>query len=137
MGGAAVWSRVAQRRYLERLHADILRLQPLQARAAALRLQADKARGRVQWLDDYRGQTRRNLDLLNSITKLMEPPAWTSSVTITRDTVRLQGEAPQATALWKILDSSRILNTSKLDNNQPAQGGGESFIISGTRGAGR
>ncbi len=137
LAGAAVVSRLAQRSYLERVHAEISRLQPLQARAAALRTQADKARARVRWLDEYRTRTRRDLDLLNDLTGLVEPPAWTNSVSITRDAVRLQGEAPQATALWKILDSSRILNTSKLDANQPAPGGGEVFMISGTRGGGK
>jgi hypothetical protein len=134
LAGAAVWSRVSQRRYLERVHAQVLRLQPLQARSAVLRAQAAQARARVRWLDEYRGRTRRDLDLLNDITALVEQPAWTSSINITRDAVRLQGEAPQATALWKILDSSRLLSTSKLDNNQPASNGGESFLISGTRG---
>jgi hypothetical protein len=115
------------------VHAETAKLRPLQARAAALRSQAEQSRARARWLDEYRGRTRRDLDLLNEFTKLVEPPAWTNSVVIGRDTVRLQGEAPQATALWKILDSSRILNSSKLEFNQPATGGGESFLISGTR----
>jgi Tfp pilus assembly protein PilN len=137
LAGAAVWSRVAERRYLERLHAEIARLTPLQQRAAALDRNAAHALSRAQWLDQYRAETRRDLDLLHELTRLIEAPSWTRSIDITRDSVHVQGEAPQATALWKILDSSRLLRNSKLDYNQPSSAGGESFIISATRESGK
>jgi len=135
--GSAVWSGMSRRRYLDRLHQETSKLQPLGTRAASLRAQADQARVRVRWLDGYRGQTRRDLDLLNDLTRLMQPPAWTNSLAITHDTARLQGEAPQATALWKILDSSHVFASSSLNYNQPASGGGENFLITGNREAGK
>jgi Tfp pilus assembly protein PilN len=137
LGGAAAWSRVAERQYLDRMHAEIANLMPLQQRAAALSREASHALSRAQWLDQYRSQTRRDLELLHELTRLIEPPAWTRSIDITRESVRLQGETPQATALWKILDSSRLFRNSKLDYNQPSAAGGESFIISATREAGK
>jgi Tfp pilus assembly protein PilN len=137
LGGAAAWSRIAERQYLAQVRAEIASLQPLQQRAAALQRNAERARARTQWLDQYRAQTRQDLDLLNDLTRMIEPPAWTSSVGITRDSVRLQGEAPQAAALWKILDSSGLFKNSRLDSNQPAGAGGESFSISATREGGK
>ena len=137
LGGAAAWSRVAQRQYLDRVHAEIAALLPRQQRAAALSRDASHALSRAQWLDQYRAQTRRDLDLLHELTRLIESPAWTRSIDITRESVRLQGETPQATALWKILDSSRLFRNSKLDYNQPSANGGESFIISATRESGK
>jgi Tfp pilus assembly protein PilN len=137
LGGAAAWSRVAQRQYLDRVHAEIAALLPRQQRAAALSRDASHALSRAQWLDQYRAQTRRDLDLLHELTRLIESPAWTRSIDITRESVRLQGETPQATALWKILDSSRLFRNSKLDYNQPSATGGESFIISATRESGK
>jgi Tfp pilus assembly protein PilN len=137
LGGAAAWSRVAERRYLDRVHAEIARLAPRQQRAAALNRDAGHALARAQWLDQYRAQTRRDLDLLHELTRLIESPSWTRSIDITRESVRLAGETPQATALWKILDSSRLFRNSKLDYNQPSAAGGESFTISATRESGK
>jgi len=137
LGASAAWSHMAQRRYLDSLHAQIAQLAPRQQRAAALARQANNALARAQFLDQYRAQTRRDLDLLHQLTRLIESPSWARSIDITRDSVRLQGETPQAAALWKILDSSRLFRNSKLDYNQPSTAGGETFIISATREAGK
>jgi Tfp pilus assembly protein PilN len=137
LGGAAAWSRVAEQRYLDRLRAEIARLQPRQQRGLTLDRDAERARARAQWLDEYRGQTRRDLDVLNALTNLVEPPAWTNSLDITRDSVRLQGEARQAASLWKIIDGSGIFKSSTLDYSQPNAAAGESFVIRATREAGK
>jgi Tfp pilus assembly protein PilN len=137
LGGAAIWWRVSQRRYLDSLHAQIAALAPRQQRAAFLARESTHALARAQFLDQYRTQTRRDLDLLNELTRLIESPAWTRSINIDRDTVRLSGETPQATALWKILDSSRVFRKSNLDSNQPSGAGGENFSISATRETGK
>ena len=137
LGGAAVWWRVSQRRYLDSLHAQIATLAPRQQRAAFLARETTHALARAQFLDQYRTQTRRDLDLLSQLTRLIESPAWTRSISIDRDTVRLSGETPQATALWKILDSSRLFRNSNLDSNQPSGAGGENFAISATRETGK
>jgi Tfp pilus assembly protein PilN len=137
VGGATAWPRMTERQYLAQVRAEIAGLQPQQQRAAALQRNAERARARTQWLDQYRAQTRQDLDLLNDLTKMIEPPAWTGNIAITPDSVRLQGEAPQAAILWKVLDSSGLFKSSRLDSNQPAAGGGESFNISATREAGK
>ncbi len=72
-------------------------------------------RARAQLLDRLRNQTRGDLDALNELTRLVEPPAWTNSINLARDSVRITGEAPQAALLLKILDSSPLFENSALD----------------------
>ena len=80
-------------------------------------------------------QTRADLDALNELTRLIEPPAWTNSVDLTRDAVRITGEAPQAAPLLKILDSSPFFENSAPDMIQRSTSGGsgEMFQIHTTR----
>ena len=133
VGTAAVWSPISQRMYLDRLRSEIATLQPQQQRGQTLDRDTARARARAQWLDDYRGQTRRDLDVLKSLTELVEPPAWTGSLDIMRDSVRLQGEARQAASLWRIVDSAGLFKSSSLEFSQAIPGGGESFVIRGVR----
>jgi hypothetical protein len=95
-----------------------------------------QARARV--LDQFRQQTRRDLDALNELTKLVEPPAWTNTTILTRDTARITGEAQQASPLLKILDSSPLFEGSVPDSIQRSPGGnGEFFNIRMNRRAGK
>jgi len=123
------------RRYLKRLEAEIARVQPAALRAAALDRETERTRARTTLLDQYRGRTRADLDALNELTRLVEPPAWTSAIDLTRDTARINGEAPQAAPLLKILDSSPLFRDSQMDMDQhAAAGAGELFQIHATRG---
>jgi hypothetical protein len=136
-GGAAFWSRFSERRYLARLNAEIARMQPLQQRGQTMDRDAARARARAQWLDGYRDHTRGDLEILRSLTNLVEPPAWIATLDVTRDSVRMQGEARQAASLWKSVDSAGLFKSSNLDSSQPLQQGGESFVIRGAREAGK
>jgi hypothetical protein len=108
-----VYSRYADRQYLKNLDAEIGRLEPLARRAAALDREIDRVRGRSRLLDEFRGRTRADLDALNELTKLVEPPAWTSSIDLMRDSARISGEAPQASSMLKIIDSSPLFENSE------------------------
>jgi Tfp pilus assembly protein PilN len=133
-GGIWAYQSYADRKYLAELQKQIHRLEPQAQRAAALDRQFEKVQARVRLLDQYRGQTRADLDALNELTKLVSPPAWTNMVDLSRDTVRLAGEAPQAAPLVKILDSSPFFENSGTDLAQAAQGGtGEVFQIHASR----
>jgi Tfp pilus assembly protein PilN len=90
-------------------------LEPLAQRAAALDRDLGRVRARAQLLDRLRNQTRGDLDVLNELTRLIEPPAWTNSINLARDSVRVTGEAPQSALLPKILDSSPLFENSALD----------------------
>jgi hypothetical protein len=128
-----VRSRAAEHAYLAGLRAETVRLEPLLKRAQKLDRDAADARARAQWLDQYRTQTRRDLDVLSDLTSLIQSPAWTTGVDITRDTVKLQGEAAQATSLFKIVNSSALLKNTRLEYEQPNPAGGENFVISAAR----
>jgi Tfp pilus assembly protein PilN len=131
----AVWPKFEDRRYLHALEAEIARVEPAAARAAALERETERLRARTALIDQYRARTRADLDALNELTRLVEPPAWTNSIELTGDTARISGEAPQAAPLLKILDSSPLFRNSQMDMDQHAPGGaGETFQIHTTRG---
>ena len=127
-GAAAAFSGYANRQYLKKLDAEAARLQPLATRADALEREMDRLRARSRLLDQVRNQTRQDLDALNELTRLVEPPAWTNQIELGRDQARITGEAPQAAPLLKILDSSPLFQNSTLDNDRPSANG-ESFSI--------
>lgn len=132
-GGMLLWSNYADRQYLARLNADIARIEPVAARAAAVDRQIGKLRSQTEMLDRFRTQTRLDLDTLNDLSTRIEPPAWTNAVDINRDTVRLNGEAPAAASLIRILDASPFFENSVMDSVNRAPGGGEIFQIHTTR----
>ena len=136
--GAAIYSSYADRRYLSKLEAEIALYEPQAQRVATVDRQMSEMQARARVLDQFRQQTRRDLDALNELTKLVEPPAWVSSTTLTRDTARITGEAPQAPPLLKILDSSPLFEGSTPDSILRSQSGaGETFMIHMNRRAGK
>lgn len=125
-GAMVAYSAWADRQYLHKLNAEIARWEPQAKRASALDRETDRVRARAQLLDRFRKQTQTDLDTLNELTRLVEPPAWTNMIDITRESVRLGGEAPQVAPLVKILDSSPFFEgTDTLQQGRSAAG--ESF----------
>jgi hypothetical protein len=128
------YSRYAESRYLKKMQTEIAGLEPRAARAAAYDRQAAQLRSRAELLDQFRSRTRLDLDTLRELTRLIEPPAWTTAIDLTRDGVRVTGEAPQAAALLKILDSSPEFENSAPDVIQRStSGAGEMFQIHTSR----
>src|SRR5215469_9951589 len=114
-GGMLAYWKYAERRYLNELHAAIAQIEPAAARAAALERETLHLRARAELLDKYRSRARQDLDALNELTQLVSPPAWTSVIELTRDSARLTGEAPQASPLLRVLDSSPLFHNSVPD----------------------
>jgi len=114
----AVYSKYAENRYQRTIDEEIARLTPRKERANNLEKAYNDTRARTQLLDEIRGRTRADMDALNELTRLLEPPTWTSSIEIGRDTIRIGGESPQATSLVKILDSSPLFKNSALKVTQ-------------------
>jgi len=136
--GVAVYSSYADRRYLRKLEAEIAQFEPPAQHVATVDRQTSDMLARTRLLDQFRQQTRRDLDALNELTRLVEPPAWVSSTNLTRDVARITGEAPQAAVLLKILDSSPLFEGSTPDQIQRSQTGtGEMFQIHMNRRAGK
>ena len=125
MAAYAAWS---EKQYLKQIDAGIARLEPLHKRADSLDRETERARARALLLDQFRKQTRMDLDALNELTHLLEPPAWSNNIDLARDSVRIGGEAPQTAPLLKILDASPFFEKTEI---QMATGraSGEAFQI--------
>jgi len=113
--GIAVFAypRYADRRYLGLLQAQIQKLEPRAKQAIALDRQIAVTRNRTQVLDDFRQQTKTDLDAVREMTQLLHPPAWLNSLQMTREQVNIGGEAEQASTLLKLLDSSKYFQNSE------------------------
>jgi hypothetical protein len=79
-------------------------------------------------LDQFRGQTRADLDAFEELTKLLTPPAWSNSIDLARTTARVSGEAPQAAPLLKVLDASPLFENSEFQLIGRGNGT-ETFVI--------
>jgi Tfp pilus assembly protein PilN len=135
-GSMAVYASWSEKQYLKQINAEIAKLEPLRRRADVLDRQTAAFRARAQLLDQFRKQTRTDLDALNELTKLMEPPAWISSISVERDAVRITGDAPQTAPLTKILDSSPFFEKTETQMSTP-KGSGETFQIRTNRRRGK
>jgi len=123
----------ADRRYIGLVQAQIRMLDPLAKKAADVDRETINARNRSQTLDNFRQQTRQDLDALNELTHLLAPPAWLSSLQLTRSSVSITGETDQAAALIKLLDGSRQFQASSFSLPLQKSGGADLFTIRSTR----
>src|SRR5271157_1877413 len=101
-GSMAAYASWSEKQYLKQIDAEIAGLEPLHKRADSLDKETVRTRARALLLDQFRKQTRMDLDALNELTHLLEPPAWSNNIDLARDSVRVAGEAPQTAPLLKI-----------------------------------
>ncbi len=113
IGVFLVFPELDARRYRAELDAAARRLEPSVLRAQSLEKKATAERDRTAQLDDLRGRSQADLDILNELTRLLAPPAWSSSVEIYPDSVVITGEAEQAAPLLRLLDSSPLFQNSE------------------------
>jgi Tfp pilus assembly protein PilN len=128
-GAIVFYNSYADRKYLASIEAEIAKVAPMARHADDLDRQIQLARQRTLLLDQFRNQTRRDMDVLNELTRLVEPPAWVYSTQLARDSVMISGEAPQAAPLLRILDSSPLFTNSAFQSNGRLPNGSESFQI--------
>jgi Tfp pilus assembly protein PilN len=115
------------------LQAEIRKIEPRAHRAVELDRQIAVLRNRAQTLDNFRLRTKEDLDALNDVTNVLQPPAWLTTLQLTRDSLAIGGQAEQAAALLKLLDSSRQFRGSSFTSG-PAKGAdGEVFGIRSQR----
>jgi Tfp pilus assembly protein PilN len=123
----------SEHHYLDLLQAQIRVLDPLARKAADVDRETANARNRAQTLDNFRQQTRQDLDAMNELTRLLAPPAWLNSLQLTRTSVNITGETDQAATLIKLLDGSRQFQGSSFSLPLQKSGGGEVFSIRSSR----
>ncbi|MCX6637276.1 MAG: hypothetical protein NT090_19655, partial [Acidobacteria bacterium] len=129
LAALAVSGALENRRYLERLDAEIAKLEPRAKRLSQMEGQIAAARARTQLLDDFQKRSKSDLDALNELTGLLSPPAWLNSLELTRAGANLSGEAEQAASLLKILDASPMFQNSEFTMGITRIGGAEVFRV--------
>jgi hypothetical protein len=135
-GSMAAYASWSEKQYLKQIGAQIASLEPLRKRADWLDTATAHTRARALLLDQFRKQTRTDLDALNALTHLLEPPAWSNNIELARDSVRVSGSAPQTAPLLKILDASPFFEKTEIQMSTP-QASGESFQIRTSRRPGK
>jgi Tfp pilus assembly protein PilN len=118
-----------ERAYLKRLETEIHRLEPRALQASKLDAAATDARRRIDLLDEFRRRSQADADALRELTNLIAPPGWVQSLTVTRSEVQVAGEAEQAAALIKVLDTSPLFKESTFSNSVTRNGAAEGFVI--------
>ncbi len=135
-GSMVAYASWSEKQYLKQIGAEIASLEPLHKRADSLDKETRRTRARALLLDQFRKQTRTDLDALNELTRLLEPPAWSNSIDLARDSVRIMGETPQTAPLLKILDASPFFEKTEIQSSA-ARASGETFQIRTNRRRGK
>lgn len=130
---ALAYPSYADRHYVGLLEAQIRVYAPLARKAADADRQTIEDRNRSQTLDNFRQQTRQDLDALNELTQLLAPPGWVNSLQLTRNSVSISGETNQAAELIKLLDSSHQFQGSAFSLPLQKTANGEAFSIRSAR----
>ena len=132
-GASLAYSSWSEKQYLASIKREIAKLEPERKKAEALDKQAAQMRARAILLEEFRKQTRKDLDALNELTQLIEPPAWTQAAWISRATPSgWMAKRRTAAALVQILDASPLFERSEtLSVTRGANG--EAFQIRTTR----
>ena len=120
-------------KYLESLNAEITRLTPLASRSAKLDGEIAAARSRTLLLDEVRGRTKADMDVLGELTRILAPPSWLNLIEVTRTQVTLAGEAQQAAPLLEIIDASPLFQNSEFTMSPARVEKAEAFRIRTTR----
>ncbi|MBS1871886.1 MAG: hypothetical protein JSU00_01640 [Acidobacteria bacterium] len=128
-GGLFAYSSYEDRQYLASLQTEIKRLEPDARKPMQMDKAIETARAHAVLLDRFRKQTRDDLDALAELTRILEPPAWISSLELNRDAARLSGEAPQAAGLLKLIDKSPLFEGSEFGAPMSRIQNGEVFAI--------
>lgn len=136
--GLMAYSSWEDGQYLAKLQAEIRRLEPDARKPMQMDKSIDLARARTLLLDQFRKRTGNDLDALAELTRILEPPAWVSGMELTRDSIRISGETPQAAGLLKTMDKSALFEGSEFTAAMSRTATGEVFAIRSRReGSGR
>jgi Tfp pilus assembly protein PilN len=125
-------------RYLRSLNQEIARVTPQALAAAKLDKDIETARQRTLLLDQIKGRSKADIDILREMTRILPPPiTWLNTLEINRRQVSIAGETDQAAPLLKQIDASPFFEQSEFSMQPMRTGTGESFRIRTNREAGR
>jgi hypothetical protein len=106
-------SLVEDREYLRGLEAETARLQPLARKAGEIDRAIEETRAKTKQLDDFRRRSKAALDALAEVNKLIEPPAYLTTLDMVADSITVAGSAEHAEPLLKVFDSSPMFQGSE------------------------
>jgi hypothetical protein len=129
----AVQPGLADASFARKLEEEIARLQPEAAKAQELERAIEDARNRVLLLDQFSRRIPSDLELVAELSRILGPPAWLNQLEVTRETLSLSGEAPQAAGLLKLLDESPHVRNSEFAMPISGRRGKETFRIRALR----
>lgn len=121
------------KRYLGRLQTEIQRIQPRAQMAVTLDKKIAITRNRAQALDNFRRRLKDDMNAINDLSGILVPPAWLTSLQLTRDSLSISGEAERAEALLKLLDSSKQFRRSEFTLPIARGANGEVFSLHSAR----
>ena len=124
---------IRDREYLDVLQAEIARHTPQAARVREIEAEIEELRARRETLRQLSSRTQRDLDALLEMTRVLKPPAWVSRLQLSRDSVLLGGEAPQAAPLLEAIDHSGLFRNSEFTAPISPAKSGENFAIRSQR----
>jgi Tfp pilus assembly protein PilN len=130
---ALAYPSYSDRHYGGLLEAQIRIFAPLARKAADADRETVNDRNRAQTLDNFKQQTRQDLDALNALTHLLASPTWVNSLQLTRTSVSITGDTNQAAELIKLLDGSRQFQGSSFSLPLQKSASGEIFSIRSSR----
>ena len=122
--------------YLDRLEQETRRLEPVARKVERMDKSMAEMSERIRMLDAYRGEAKRDLDVLLEIDKLMPPPAWAQQILLNRSEVMIGGESERAEDLLRRFDASPLFRDSQFTTPITRGVSGELFRMKTTREAG-
>lgn len=134
---AGLYGRWADHRYLQALEAEVRALEPQARKVAAIDGRMEAAKARMALLAQFAEQSRKDLDALKEVTRLLPPPVWLHTLELSPAAILIGGEADQAAPLLKMLDSSPMFQNSEFTTPLNKGQSGEAFRIRAAREAGR
>jgi Tfp pilus assembly protein PilN len=111
--GFAALPRYERRQYQAVLEAQIAQINQQAARSAQLDKQIETVRRRTEFLDNFRRQSKSNIDALGELTRILPPPTWLNLTEISPRQILISGETDQAEPLLKTLDGSPLFEGSE------------------------
>ncbi len=124
---------VKDREYLRALETETARLQPLARKAGEIDRAVEATRAKTRQLDDFRRRSKAALDTLAEVNKLIEPPAYLTSLDLAADSITVAGSAEHAEPLLKVFDSSALFQGSEFTIPLSPNGNMQMFRIRAAR----
>lgn len=115
------------------IEVEIQRIEPQWRSSDALDHRIASTHLRAETIDEFRRRTKYDMDALDDLTRLIQPPVWARSITLTRHSLSLTGEADRAEGLLRVIDGSAQFRSSEFSVPVTRLGKSEAFSIRATR----